>query len=768
MTVVSAPGKAFLFGEYAVLEGAPAVVAAVDVRAFAWGRDAHEDAAHGDAFTPCEASPEVQAALACAHEALRRAGVTPPEGRPALDSRRFSPGERKLGFGSSAAVTVATVAWCFAQAGLSLDAPGRRDEIYALAREAHHRAQGGGSGGDIAAATYGGLRLLSPEGVEALALPAWLHAGFFDAGSPASTRAMIDAVKTAARERREDHARATAMLADASRTAVRGLSCTDTEEGFRALRSACSAHNEGLGALGALAGADILTPAIRGILDLAAEMGVAAKPSGAGGGDIVVAFASSRAALDAFRRAVWTRLKLRPLSEVCVGADGVRAETRRPPSSRVAGLYRQDVPTRQATVAHHARVAPDVLTSEGAPPFGLDAANHMIENVVGVMGLPVGVATNFTVNGEDVLVPMCVEEASVVAAASNAAKMIRAGGGFVAHSDPPWMIAQIQLVRGNEASMDADEVRGRIAAMRPQILGIADEAHPRLVARGGGAREVQVRILAPDTVVVHVLVDCRDAMGANLINTVAETVAPHLEDATGWNPCLRILSNLSDARASHVTAAVPPAALASSDWDGDLVARRIVEASRFAALDPYRATTHNKGIMNGVDAVVLATGNDWRAMEASAHAYAVREGRYGPLATWTRDSRGWLTGQMSLPTAIGVVGGATRSHPSARAALEILGEPNAARLGQIIASVGLASNLAALRALATEGIQRGHMGLHSRTIAIAAGAAPNEVPALARALVASGEVKLERARALLASIRAGIAEEHAKPPTGAT
>ena len=342
-------------------------------------------------------------------------------------------------------------------------------------------------------------------------------------------------------------------------------------------------------------------------------------------------------------------------------------------------------------------------------------------------------------------------------AASNAAKMIRDGGGFIAHSDPPWMIAQIQLVCGPAATATAEEVQAKVLAHEAELLKIADEAHPRLIARGGGARVLQVRVLASDTVVVHLLVDCQDAMGANLINTVAEVAAAPLEALTGWTPCLRILSNLSDARASHVSARIPPSALASRDWSGEIVVDRIVEASRFAELDPYRATTHNKGIMNGVDAVVLATGNDWRAMVASAHAYAVRGGRYRPLATWTRDSRGWLSGTMSLPTAIGVVGGATRSHPAARAALQVLGTPHAKQLGLVIACVGLASNLAALRALATEGIQRGHMGLHARSIAAAAGARGDEVPRLARKLIDSGEIKLERARALLATIRASLA-----------
>jgi degradative hydroxymethylglutaryl-CoA reductase len=260
-------------------------------------------------------------------------------------------------------------------------------------------------------------------------------------------------------------------------------------------------------------------------------------------------------------------------------------------------------------------------------------------------------------------------------------------------------------------------------------------------------------VVDPAMVVVHVLVDCQDAMGANLLNTVAETVAPELEALTGWQAGLRILSNLSDRRCAHVSARVPPEALAGKGFAGPQVVDGIVSASRFAELDPYRAATHNKGIMNGVDAVVLATGNDWRAMESAAHAYAARSGRYGPLAVWRKGEDGWLEGSMSLPAAVGVVGGATRTHPVARLALEILGCSSGAELGQVMAAAGLASNLAALRAMATEGISRGHMSLHARSLALGAGAEGLEVEALARALVEHGEIKAERASALLAELR---------------
>ena len=760
MTAVSAPGKAFLFGEYAVLDGAPALIAAVNVRGHAWTVDA--DTRPGDA--PCDASPEVVSALALTREHLSLDPSVTSDARPALDSRAFSPGLRKLGFGSSAAVTVSTVAWCLAAAGRDLADANTLSTIFELSRAAHHQAQGGGSGGDVAAATFGGITRLHEGTTRAVVPASWLHVAFFDAGAPASTSRLVAQVRAAAQGHPDAHAAAVRTLTDAAVLGHEGLTHADPRSGMEALRRACEAHVAGLAALDAFAGTQILTDNIRAFVDLAGRHGVAAKPSGAGGGDILVAFSHDRADLDRLARAATRDAGIRPLGDIALSGDGVRAEAGPPRTSRIAGLYKRSVEERRMLVATQAQMSPDTIAQSDG--FGLDEAEHMIENVVALMPLPVGVATNFTINGVDVLVPMCVEEASVVAAASNAARMIREGGGFVTHADPPWMIAQIQLVRASESSLDATAALEAVRDLRPHLLHIADEAHPRLVARGGGARDVEVRALAEDTVVVHVLVDCRDAMGANLINTVAEVVAPHLEEATGWNACLRILSNLSDARASHVTARVPPEALASEAWDGDLVVSRIVEASRFAELDPYRATTHNKGIMNGVDAVVLATGNDWRAMEASAHAYAARDGRYGPLATWRRDAKGWLVGQMSLPTALGVVGGATRTHPGARAALEILGHPNAGQLGQIIASVGLASNLAALRALATEGIQRGHMGLHSRSVAVAAGATGDEVAEIARALVASGEIKLERARALLAAHRARNAPEHATPPTG--
>jgi hydroxymethylglutaryl-CoA reductase len=349
------------------------------------------------------------------------------------------------------------------------------------------------------------------------------------------------------------------------------------------------------------------------------------------------------------------------------------------------------------------------------------------------------------VNGHDFVVPMVVEEPSVVAAASNAAKMARGGGGFVAEADPPLMIAQIQLTH----VPDVDAARDAILARKAELLARADRAVPGLVARGGGARDVEVRGLGEDGVmVVHAIVDCRDAMGANLVNTIAETLGARIAELAGGRLGLRIVSNLCDKRCVRVTCRIPASALATDDMDGQSVIDGIVAASRFAELDPYRATTHNKGIMNGVDAVVIATGNDWRAVEAGAHAFAARDGRYAPLAVWRRDGD-VLVGRLELPLALGTVGGTLRVHPTARLSLRLLGTESATELAMIAASVGLASNLAAVRALATDGIQRGHMALHARSVAVAAGAEGELVERVATMIVEARDITLEAAKRAL-------------------
>jgi hydroxymethylglutaryl-CoA reductase len=381
--------------------------------------------------------------------------------------------------------------------------------------------------------------------------------------------------------------------------------------------------------------------------------------------------------------------------------------------SRIPGFYRLSVSERRDVLLSRSALSEKDLATWEQGGLDTSAANEVVENAVGVYALPLGVAVNFRVNGRDYFVPMAVEEPSVIAAASNAARMVRAGGGFVAEADAPIMTAQIEVVGVD----DPDAARARLEAAQQELLDLAHATVPRLRARGGGAREVEVRAL-PERVVVHVHVDCRDAMGANMVNTVAEGMSKRVAAIAGGRGGLRILTNLCDRRRVRVRARVPADALASGAEDGPTVRDGIVAASRFAEHDPYRAATHNKGIMNGVDAVVIATGNDWRGVEAGAHAFAAASGQYRPLATWTAQD-GDLVGALEMPMAVGTVGGTLPAHAGARLAQRLLGVASATTLGMIVGAAGLASNLAALRALATEGIQRGHMALHERTVAAA-------------------------------------------------
>jgi hydroxymethylglutaryl-CoA reductase len=386
--------------------------------------------------------------------------------------------------------------------------------------------------------------------------------------------------------------------------------------------------------------------------------------------------------------------------------------------------------------------------------LNLDAADHMIENVIGIHALPLGVALNFTVNGEDVLVPMAIEEPSVVAGASFMARLARAGGGFFASTTPPEMIGQIQVLEV------ADLPAARLALLenREKLLAEAADIDPVLKRLGGGPRDLQVKTFQDSPIgpflVVHLVYDVRDAMGANAVNTACERLAPQIEALTGGRVHLRILSNLADRRLARTRCTIPLDELAFDNFSAQEVRDGIIAAWAFAAVDPYRAATHNKGIMNGVDAVVIATGNDWRAIEAGAHAYAARSGRYSSLSTWGKDASGNLVGTLEMPMAVGTVGGATRVHPTARAALKLMGVTSAVRLAEVIVSVGLAQNLAALRALATEGIQRGHMSLHARQVAVAAGAHGDEIELLAAKLVSEKAVRIDRAEQLLKTMRA--------------
>lgn len=382
------------------------------------------------------------------------------------------------------------------------------------------------------------------------------------------------------------------------------------------------------------------------------------------------------------------------------------------PSSRIPGFYLLSIADRRQVLQLRADLAiEDLATLEGG---GLDTktADQVVENVVGVYALPLGLGLNFRVNGRDYLIPMAVEEPSVIAAASNAARMVREGGGFQAEADEPIMTAQVELV----GIKDPDAARERIERASDELLRLAQDTLPNLTARGGGARGLEVRTVS-GRVIVHVHIDCRNAMGANMVNTVAESLAERLAALAGGRSGLRILTNLADRRCVRVTARVPAAALATAEIGGESVLEGIVAASRFAEDDPYRAATHNKGIMNGVDAVVIATGNDWRGVEAGAHAFAAATGTYRPLAVWTRDGNE-LVGKLEMPMAVGTVGGTLQAHAGARLAQRILGVDSSTALGMIIGCVGMASNLAALRALATDGIQRGHMALHRRSAAI--------------------------------------------------
>ncbi len=398
--------------------------------------------------------------------------------------------------------------------------------------------------------------------------------------------------------------------------------------------------------------------------------------------------------------------------------------------------------------------ADDLAKFSGQAGLKETQADQMIENVVGIYALPLGIARNFLVNGRQVLVPMAIEEPSVVAAASFMAKLAQSGGGFSASSDAPEMIGQIQVLDID----DLEKAKKALEAGRSELLAAADSSDPVLKKLGGGVRDLQVRVIADSAIgpflVLHLIMDVRDAMGANAINTTLEKLSPMVERICGGRVLLRILSNLADRRLAKSVCTIPFEALTTSEFTGEDVRDRIIEAWAFAAADPYRAATHNKGIMNGVDAVVLATGNDWRAVEAGAHAYAARSGKYTSLSTWSKGKNGELIGELEMPLAVGTVGGATHVHPGAGAALKLMGVRSAHELAEVIVSVGLAQNLGALRALATEGIQRGHMALHARQVAAAAGAPTELVGPIAEQMVNESHIHIDRALEILRSWRA--------------
>jgi len=416
----------------------------------------------------------------------------------------------------------------------------------------------------------------------------------------------------------------------------------------------------------------------------------------------------------------------------------------------ISGFYKLSPTERLEILKDLAELSEEetaLLRNGGSLP--LDLADRMIENVVGVIPIPLGIGVNFLVNDRDYLIPMAIEEPSVVAAASYAAKMVREGGGFHTSSTPPIMIGQIQVV-GTKNPYGA---RMRVLQFKEEILRKANDQDPMLVSLGGGAKDLDAKVIQTTQgpmVIAELHVDCRDAMGANAVNTMAEAVAPLIERITGGHVCLRIISNLATKRLARAWCTVPKESVG-----GEEIVDGIVNAYAFAAADPYRAATHNKGILNGIIAVIIATCNDHRAIEAGAHAYAVKNGHYTALSTWEKNDKGDWVGSIELPMAVGLIGGAVKTHPIARIALKILGVKTANEFGEVLAAVGLAQNLGALRALSHEGIQRGHMSLHARNIAVAAGATGELIDLVAEKMVEEHKIRMDRAKELIEQCQAG-------------
>ncbi|MGO2035812.1 MAG: hydroxymethylglutaryl-CoA reductase, degradative [Brevibacterium sp.] len=419
-------------------------------------------------------------------------------------------------------------------------------------------------------------------------------------------------------------------------------------------------------------------------------------------------------------------------------------------TSRIAGFRSMSVAERRHAVANQTALEDEVFDQVDADAFGPEQAANLSENVFGIFSLPLGTATNFTINGTDVLVPMATEEASVIAAASNAARIARPAGGFHTSSTTPIMQAQIQLL----GVADPHAARSRLLERQDEIIDLANAQDPKLVEVGGGVKGLQVRLVEAKSetyVLVHLLVDVRDAMGANAVNTMAEAASDTIAAIAEGRALLRILTNKADLRLSRARAIFDKELLG-----GEEVIDNILHAYELAAADPYRAATHNKGIMNGISAVVLATGNDTRAVEAGAHSHAVVDGRYTSLSTFERNAAGDLVGTLEMPMPVGLVGGATKVHPAARAALQIAEVKSAADLAELIVAAGLAQNLAALRVLATEGVQRGHMSLHAKNLAVSAGATDEEAAVIVDRLIAEKAFRFDRVQAILTELRAGV------------
>lgn len=424
------------------------------------------------------------------------------------------------------------------------------------------------------------------------------------------------------------------------------------------------------------------------------------------------------------------------------------SELRPDNGSRIPKFFKMSVAGRIAALRERGLLSEeDILSLANADhTLRIPVADKMIENVVGVFGLPLGLALNFLINGRDYVLPLVVEEPSIVAGLSGAARMARLGGGFTASSTKPILIGQVQAVNID----NPEQAKTSLLAHKEDILALANSLHPKMAARGGGALDIEVHLhQAPedgrDMVVLHLLVDTRDAMGANLVNSMCEGVASMVETITGGKVFLRILSNLSDRAISRASVRIPTKNLEGKGFNGEQVRDGIILANDLALVDPYRAATHNKGIMNGVDAMAIATGNDWRAIEAAAHAYAARSGRYSALTRWYKDEQGDLIGEIEMPMKVGTVGGSLETNPSVRINHRLLGSPNAPELASILATVGLAQNFAALRALSTDGIQQNHMTLHARSVASSANVPEDMFDDVVEALIESGEIKVWKA-----------------------
>ncbi|MFN8671799.1 MAG: hydroxymethylglutaryl-CoA reductase, degradative [Candidatus Sericytochromatia bacterium] len=421
--------------------------------------------------------------------------------------------------------------------------------------------------------------------------------------------------------------------------------------------------------------------------------------------------------------------------------------------SRIPGFYKLSQKERVKKLADIFKLGDEeisALSSQGA--LTLDQADKMIENVVGIFSLPIGLAMNFLINDKEYIIPMSVEEPSIVAAASSAAKIVRECGGFTTSSDEPIMIGQLQIVNCN----DFEKAKENILQRKNEIIDLANKVEPKMKERGGGAKDIEIRILGDTKVypyckmmIVHLLIDTRDAMGANTINSMLEGVSSLVEEIAEGKIYLRILSNYSDKRLARAKAVITPEALKTDKASGEEIIEGILQAQHFAYLDPYRATTHNKGVMNGIDPIIIVTGNDFRAIEAGAHTYASRDGQYRPLTDWRKDEKGNLVGTLELPMALGIVGGAIRLHPMAKIALKFLGVKTARELGEVITAVGLAQNLSAIKALSTDGIQKGHMALHARSVAATAGATGDMLNLIVKEMIKQKDIKVEKAAELL-------------------